>query len=154
MVSLLKGDQARTYATLLARRAWCWKRRVFQIRVGEDTAASHCLFSKNLSISCQHCVMLLGQNLSFQGNSFCLKGCPWNEWTSFAAARAGNLGVIKYLRENGCPFHKRNYQVAHNPAVQRYISENGYSDYLQLCLGRSSDDSKPNNVSFDYYEYY
>ena len=82
------------------------------------------------------------------------KGCPWNEWTSFAAARAGNLGVIKYLRENGCPFHKRNYQVAHNPAVQRYISENGYSDYLQLCLGRSSDDSKPINVSFDYYEYY
>ena len=73
MVSLLKGDQARTYATLLARRAWCWKRRVFQIRVGEDTAASHCLFSKNLSISCQHCVMLLGQTFPSKEIHFVLK---------------------------------------------------------------------------------
>ena len=30
-------------------------------------------------------------------------GCPWDEWTCSFAARNGHLEVLKWARENGCP---------------------------------------------------
>ena len=31
------------------------------------------------------------------------KGCPWNEWTCSDAAEYGHLECLKYAHENGCP---------------------------------------------------
>ena len=30
-------------------------------------------------------------------------GCPWNEWTCKNAAGNGHLEILKWARENGCP---------------------------------------------------
>ena len=35
--------------------------------------------------------------------------CPWNEYTTEAAAEAGHLEVLKYAREGGCPWDERTY---------------------------------------------
>jgi hypothetical protein len=32
-----------------------------------------------------------------------VKNCDWNSWTIYAAARQGNLAMVKYCVENGCP---------------------------------------------------
>ena len=32
-----------------------------------------------------------------------VKNCHWNSWTIYAAARQGNLVMVKYCVENGCP---------------------------------------------------
>ena len=34
-------------------------------------------------------------------------GCPWNEETCEEAARGGHLDVLKYLHENGCPWNEK-----------------------------------------------
>jgi hypothetical protein len=31
-------------------------------------------------------------------------GCPWDEETCSAAAEGGHLEVLKWARENGCPW--------------------------------------------------
>ena len=31
-------------------------------------------------------------------------GCPWNDWTCLYAAQNGHLEVLKWVRENGCPW--------------------------------------------------
>ena len=33
------------------------------------------------------------------------KGCPWDDWTCTAAAFHGHLECLKYLHENGCPWN-------------------------------------------------
>ena len=33
------------------------------------------------------------------------KGCPWDKWTCYYAARGGHLEVLKYAHEKGCPWH-------------------------------------------------
>ena len=32
-----------------------------------------------------------------------VKHCEWNKWTLYAAARIGNLEMLKYCFSNGCP---------------------------------------------------
>ena len=32
-------------------------------------------------------------------------GCPWDEWTCFGAAKNGHLECLKYAHENGCPWN-------------------------------------------------
>jgi hypothetical protein len=39
-------------------------------------------------------------------------GCPWNKYTCENAARVGHLEVLKWARENGCPWNKYTRQVA------------------------------------------
>ena len=34
------------------------------------------------------------------------KGCPWDEWTCSEAANFGHLECLKYLHENGCPWNE------------------------------------------------
>ena len=34
-------------------------------------------------------------------------GCPWDQATCRAAAKAGHLEVLRWARENGCPCDKR-----------------------------------------------
>ena len=31
-------------------------------------------------------------------------GCPWNKYTCEGAAKGGHLEVLKWARENGCPW--------------------------------------------------
>jgi len=33
-------------------------------------------------------------------------GCPWNEWTCEYAASGGHLEVLKWARKNGCPWNE------------------------------------------------
>ena len=34
-------------------------------------------------------------------------GCPWDDWTCWGAARYGHLDCLKYAHENGCPWDWR-----------------------------------------------
>ena len=35
-------------------------------------------------------------------------GCPWDSWTCAAAAYGGHLDVLQWAREHGCPWDERN----------------------------------------------
>ena len=32
------------------------------------------------------------------------EGCPWDKWTCFTAIRSGRVEVLRWGRENGCPW--------------------------------------------------
>ena len=34
------------------------------------------------------------------------QGCPWNEWTCAYAAENGHFKILKWAREQGCPWDK------------------------------------------------
>jgi len=38
-------------------------------------------------------------------------GCPWDEWTCAYAAEGGHLEVLKWARENGCPWDEDDVRV-------------------------------------------
>ena len=48
-------------------------------------------------------------------------GCPWNKWTCAYAAQNGHLDVLKWARENGCTWNK--WTCAH-------AAQNGHLDVL------------------------
>jgi hypothetical protein len=39
-------------------------------------------------------------------------GCPWDESTCDAAADGGHLEVLKWARENGCPWDEDTRRIA------------------------------------------
>ena len=45
-------------------------------------------------------------------------GCPWDEWTCSFAAHDGQLEVLKYARENGCPWTENTRRLA---ATKGYV---------------------------------
>ena len=40
------------------------------------------------------------------------QGCPWNTLTCLAAARGGDLATLQWAREHGCDWHERTCAVA------------------------------------------
>ena len=55
-------------------------------------------------------------------------GCPWDEQTPANAAYSGHLDVLKYAHENGCPWNKytcSSAAVGGHLAVLKYAHENG-----------------------------
>jgi hypothetical protein len=47
-------------------------------------------------------------------------GCPWNEWTCFYAVENDHLEVLKWARENGCRWGSSTRQDA---ASKGYVEE-------------------------------
>ena len=39
-------------------------------------------------------------------------GCPWNEGTCYFAAKNGHLECLKYAHENGCPWNEKTCWIA------------------------------------------
>ena len=39
-------------------------------------------------------------------------GCPWDERTCMFAAEGGHLEVLKWARENGCPWNEDTREIA------------------------------------------
>jgi len=71
-----------------------------------------------------------------------VKNCDWNHWTIRAAAIQGNLAMVKYCVENGCPMDVWMHAGACNGAargghldVLKYLHENDYpwSSYTCSC---------------------
>jgi len=46
-------------------------------------------------------------------------GCPWNERTCSCAAKGGHLEVLKWARENGCPWGEQTCSFAAGTATSR-----------------------------------
>ena len=56
------------------------------------------------------------------------KGCPWDEGTCRGAAFAGNLECLKYAREKGCPWDEKTCAGAAEGGhlgILKYLRENG-----------------------------
>ena len=63
-------------------------------------------------------------------------GCPWNEWTCSGAAENGHLEVLKYLHENGCPWDSETCRsAAENGHLEtlKYLHENGCPWDSETC---------------------
>ena len=62
-------------------------------------------------------------------------GCPWDASTCFQAASGGHLNVLKWLRNNGCP---KNAGASARAAseehleVLKWLQENGFWDFSVL----------------------
>jgi len=53
-------------------------------------------------------------------------GCPWDEKTCAVAAGDNYLDILKYLHDNGCPWDERCYEYTWNYMdILRYLHENG-----------------------------
>ena len=55
-------------------------------------------------------------------------GCPWDEDSCYNASENGNLEVLKYLHENNCPWNSNSSAAAsHNKQLEclKYLHENG-----------------------------
>ena len=71
--------------------------------------------------------------MALNGNLDLLKflhenGCPWDEFTCSEAAIKGRLECLQYLHENGCPWNERTCsRAAQNGNLEclRYAHENG-----------------------------
>jgi hypothetical protein len=56
-----------------------------------------------------------------------VKNCDWDSWTMRAASRQGNLAMVKYCVENGCPMHEYacwNAAEEGHLDVLKYLHEN------------------------------
>jgi hypothetical protein len=59
-----------------------------------------------------------------------VKNCDWNSWTIDSAAMQGNLAMVKYCVDNGCPMDERVCEVAASEGhldVLKYVHENAQS---------------------------
>ena len=66
------------------------------------------------------------------------KGCPWNEWTCFEAAQYGHLECLKYAHKNGCPCDGRTcFLAARGGHLEflKYLHEHGCPWDEGTCLG-------------------
>ena len=69
------------------------------------------------------------------------KGCPWDEVTCSQAAQYGHLECLKYAHENGCPWDRKTRLKA---------AKNGHFECLQYARenGGPSDEELPDPDSF------
>jgi hypothetical protein len=51
-------------------------------------------------------------------------GCPWDEWTCTRAAEGGFLEMLQWAHENGCPWDKDTWDYA-DPRCRTYLIERG-----------------------------
>ena len=59
-------------------------------------------------------------------------GCPWDTRTCTFAALNGHLEVLKWLKENGCPWDTRTYS---NAAVKRSFRSSEMVKRKWMSLG-------------------
>lgn len=66
-------------------------------------------------------------------------GCPWNPHTFNVALATGNLALVQYLKERGCPvpFVKFNYN-GHLHILQ-YLYEQGYELSSDICISAAKN---------------
>ena len=57
-----------------------------------------------------------------------VKHCKWDEWTIFEAARKGNLEILKYCFDNGCPYDEEK--------ACRYAAIEGNLDCLRFLFDK------------------
>jgi hypothetical protein len=58
-------------------------------------------------------------------------GCPWDSWTCEKAAKGGHLEVLQWAHENGCPWDEKTCRYAAEGGhleVLKYLRENGPVD--------------------------
>jgi len=56
-----------------------------------------------------------------------VKNCDWDRWTIYEVARLGNLAMVKYCVENGCPMYEDACMLAASEGhldVLKYLHEN------------------------------
>jgi hypothetical protein len=66
-----------------------------------------------------------------------VKNCDWNSVTIYAAARQGNLAMVKYCVENGCPMDEDACTVAASAGhldVLKYLHENDCPWNSRTCF--------------------
>jgi hypothetical protein len=64
-------------------------------------------------------------------------GCPWNKYTCMSAAAKGNLKVLQYLREHGCPWDEHTCLHAANGghlSVLQWARNNGCPWDERTCM--------------------
>ena len=69
------------------------------------------------------------------------KGCPWNEKTCSGAARIGHLECLKYLHEKGCPWNERTCWAAARGGhfdILKYLHEKGCPWNERTCSEAAS----------------
>ena len=69
------------------------------------------------------------------------KGCPWNEKTCSGAARIGHLECLKYLHEKGCPWNERTCWAAARGGhfdILKYLHEKGCPWNERTCWAAAS----------------
>ena len=67
-----------------------------------------------------------------------VKNCDWNQGTINEAASRGNLAMVKYCVENGCPMHEYacwNAAEEGHLDVLKYLHENDCPWHSGVCLG-------------------
>ena len=69
-------------------------------------------------------------------------GCPWTADVCCAAAGTGRLGVLQYCRENGCPWDEGttiNAAANGHLSVLRWSVNNGCRCPNDWCVGRAEE---------------
>lgn len=72
-------------------------------------------------------------------------GCPWDEEACAAAARAGNLPVLKWMRSQGCPWDTRVFSFAAqegNVHILEWAFQNGCPFTRDAILDATSNGQK------------
>jgi hypothetical protein len=67
-----------------------------------------------------------------------VKNCDWNRWTINTAADQGNLAMVKYCVENGCPMDEVACRIAAREGhlnVLKYLHENDCPWNSWACFG-------------------
>jgi len=67
-----------------------------------------------------------------------VKNCDWNSWTINRAADQGNLAMVKYCVDNGCPMNEFACRVAARKGhldVLKYLHENDCPWNSDACRG-------------------
>jgi len=66
-----------------------------------------------------------------------VKNCDWDSWTIDKAAKQGNLAMVKYCVDNGCPMHERACAAAAGEGhldVLKYLHENDCPWNRSACV--------------------
>jgi len=69
------------------------------------------------------------------------RGCPWDEWTCYWAAHGGHLKILQWVREEGCPWDWQTCNAAaweNNLDVLKWAIENGCPYHLS-SINKISD---------------
>ena len=70
-------------------------------------------------------------------------GCPWDDWTCLYAAEYGHLEVLKWVRENGCPWDEDTCALAAwngHLEVLKWARENGCPWNWLTCASAAQND--------------
>ena len=72
-----------------------------------------------------------------------VKNCDWDSWTIIWAADHGNLAMVKYCVDNGCPMDEEACMVAASEGhldVLKYLHENGCPWNWRPCYNAYEND--------------